>query len=538
MIVKDCPLSPTSKLAHDYNKKREKLYPFFDYDYQEEGVFERRQKELQSRTYQRQELATVLASYHKKLKYHDAALHQLEKLKDDNSLIVVGGQQPGLLTGPAYTIYKALSVIQLAKEQEVRLGVPVVPLFWIAGEDHDFEEVNHLFQLEKNKMTKSKVTQKHDLKTMLSSLQLDHEVTSEWVRSIFNGLPETEHTHDLLSIVLELMKRSHTFVDFFAEIISWMFREEGLLVLDSAHSEIRQLEKQFFVKLVEDNQKLQDNFIQQATELERAGYGNPVEIDPSNTNLFFVENGKRERIVKEGHLYKTHRKFFTLDELKMVAEKNPESLSNNVVTRPLMQEFLLPVLAFVAGPGEIAYWATLKKVFNEYSFKIPPLVPRISLTLIDRKTEKWMSDNQISEADVFSNKMSVLREEWYQNQNKFEIKSVSEQVKQNVGKAHEPLRQFADDIDVTSVQLATKNLEFLLSQIDTVSEKIEKRIRNKYESELNKFDEVESKLYPLQSPQERVFHIFYFLNAFGEDFITRTKELNLPSDGVHKFIYV
>ena len=187
----------------------------------------------------------------------------LEKLKKENSAVIIGGQQAGILTGPLYSIHKVISIIALARQKEKELNIPVVPIFWIAGEDHDFQEVNHIY-LEKNgEIQKVIYPEKVREKRMVSDVGLDREICMEWVEEIVENFGETDHTNELLSFMREAVQESETFVDFFAQIVMGLFKDEGLLVIDSGYARITQSWKRNYLfhklnKLLKINRCVKD----------------------------------------------------------------------------------------------------------------------------------------------------------------------------------------------------------------------------------------------------------------------------------------
>ena len=159
----------------------------------------------------------------------------LEKLNKENSAVIIGGQQAGILTGPLYSIHKVISIITLARQKEKELNIPVVPVFWIAGEDHDFQEVNHIY-LEKNgEIQKVILSRESRDKRMVSDIGLDKEICMTWVEEIIETFGETDHTNELLSFMREAVQESVTFVDFFAQLVMGLFKDDGLLVIDSGY---------------------------------------------------------------------------------------------------------------------------------------------------------------------------------------------------------------------------------------------------------------------------------------------------------------
>ncbi|WP_179295398.1 bacillithiol biosynthesis cysteine-adding enzyme BshC [Bacillus sp. FJAT-45350] len=539
MNVKEYILPLTNDIAKGYIQSDEKIASLFDYSLNDEMKFHKRKEDLEKRNFQRQELASVLEKAHKNYKYNTKALEQIERLKDENSLFVVGGQQPGVLTGPLYTIYKAITVIELAKEQESELGVPVIPLFWIAGEDHDFAEIHHIFiqSNSNNNWKKHAISDQSLNKKMLSYLEIEQKDVKQWLEKVFFSYKETAHTKELYNVALELLERSNTFVDFFAELMSWLFKEEGLLLLDSADKNVRQLEKTYFVKMIEQNQQIQEAFIEGVRQIESLGFTSPIELAVENGNLFYVENGKRHRIDREGEHFNTGKRTLSTDELLKIAKESPEYLSNNVVTRPLMQEELLPVLAFVGGPGEIAYWSTLKEVFHLFSYKIPPLIPRIAATIVDRQTEKWLEEYQVSAEEALQG-VSQEKNKWYEKQKKWNVEETAILVKEKISAVHREFQDLATAIDPSLEKIALKNYQIIEGQLTYLEKKLEGQIRKQYEVELSHFDLIEMSFSPDGKPQERFFNIFYYLNQYGSDLVPRISSLQLKRNYLHKVIYL
>ncbi|MFV8827046.1 bacillithiol biosynthesis cysteine-adding enzyme BshC [Alkalihalobacterium sp. APHAB7] len=538
MNVKEIQLSPTTKVAKAYLEEDPQLLSFFEYDYRNQSTYGSRYEYLRNRTYNRDSLASALTKYNERLVHNEKTLLQIERLRDPNSVVVVTGQQPGLLTGPLYTVYKALTAITLSKQQEKMLGVPVIPVFWVAGEDHDFLEVNHLFLQKNEKLIKHQLYDKtEDNKHPLSGRPLDYEKTKKWIEDVFSSLEETNYTKELLETVTVLLKKSTDYSHFFSQLMAWIFKEEGLVLLDSADPQIRNIESSMFSLLIEENEAINTAFLTQAEEVAKCNYGTPIERNEENANLFILEDGQRQRIDRVNEtLFIANDMKYTKQDLLSIAELSPERLSNNVVTRPLMQEYLLPVLAFVGGPGEIAYWSTLKTVFEVAGMRMPPIVPRLSLTLLEQKYNDWLKSKEITLEDALSKSLSEIRDEWYTQQKKWDIQSTTEQVKDEIERIHAPLRQIAEQLDATSEKLATKNLNILLDQVEFLHQKLERQQKEKYKYELMKYDEIEQIVLPNHKPQERIYNIFQIINQFGHLFIDNIKEQDLDINGHHKII--
>ncbi|SFA46523.1 bacillithiol biosynthesis cysteine-adding enzyme BshC [Parageobacillus thermantarcticus] len=542
MEVREISLAATTPLATDYINGAFPLEKGFSYSLQQEDVFWRRLDDIKERTYPRRELVEYLRSYHQRFHASPETFNNIEKLLRPDSAVVVGGQQAGLLTGPLYTIYKIISIIKLAKEQERNLGVPVVPLFWIAGEDHDIAEVNHIYVAESGKVKKRVYPDVPQEKRMVSDLPLDGEVCSKWIDDIVKTYGETETTNKLLDFLSRCLDESKTFVDFFASIVLRLFASEGLVVLNAADASLRAIESSFFVSLIEHHREVTDAVLQKQRQLRQLGYKNALDVQPHCANLFYYDGRERwllEHDPQKGvFCSKKGEVVFSKDELIQLAKTSPSKLSNNVVTRPLMQEFLLPTLAFVAGPGEIAYWAELREAFSIFGFKMPPVIPRVNVTIVERSIQTDLDDIGVDVMDVFTGRIAEVKEKWLARQTRYPLDEIFANAKAEIEQIHRPLREIGMEIDRGLAGLLTKNANLLQAQIDFLQQTLHRALMRKYETELRKFARVEMSLLPNQTPQERIWNIFYYINKYGFDFLEKLLRLDYKWNGMHKIVYI
>ncbi|MFC3040235.1 bacillithiol biosynthesis cysteine-adding enzyme BshC [Virgibacillus xinjiangensis] len=509
-----------SKLIENYRSVDGDISCFFDYH--PFNDYRKRAEDLRSREFNRTGLADVLLTMNRKWNAPESALENIERLRGDDSMVVVGGQQAGILTGPLYTINKLISVITLARKQENELGKPVIPVFWIAGEDHDFDEINHIYLSEIPRLRKSKIPQQQYGKQSASSLLIDKENSAEWVDFIFSQLKETIYTKDLYKAIKESLEQSLTYVDFFAQLIFRLFEKEGIVLVDSGSTELRQLESSHFVQMVERQQEINGGVMEAYEQLRKKGYSISLEIEEDQANLFYHLNGERILLYRdeEGNWKgKQDEVKMTTEELIAVAKSHPEQLSNNVVTRPLMQELLFPSLAFVGGPGEIGYWAALKPAFRSLRLNMPPVVPRLSFTLVDRKVRKAMDKYGISAEEAVNKGIAEQRENWLASLNNPPISKIVEELKSTLDQAHKPLRETAQDIRADIGDLADKNLEHLNREIDFLHKRMVKAVEETHKKEFHEFDHIQAMMFPNAGLQERTWNPLPFLNENGETFI-------------------
>lgn len=530
MDVRQIDHEPSNKLIKDYLEQKSGILEFFDYPCQDSRNFRLRAEEISQRTYQRTELIDSLMAFNKRYTNNENVFQNIAKLKDSQAMAVVGGQQAGLLTGPAFSIHKCLSVIKMAREQEKHLGVPVVPVFWIAGEDHDLDEVNHVFA-EKNGFLRKKVLENIPVnKQPVSFLKLDQTLTAKWVKDVFHAYGETEHTEAILEKIEEKLQQSETYVDFFAHLIQLLFEKEGLILMDSADRAFRGLEQNYFSQMIEQNESINQSVVNQLSSLKEEGYTVQLDQQETSSNLFYDDGDGRVLLEREQGVFShpgTGEKF-TKDALMQKAEAL--KLSNNVVTRPIMQDMLLPVLAFVAGPGEISYWAALGGAFHEMDIKMPLVVPRLHFTIFDRQTIKWLSEKSIGIDTLFQQEIKNVKEMWLKKEHPYQVDDVIGHYKKQIMENHKPLEQLMSEVDPGHQAFSEKNLTILLDHVEKFEKKVNQLIERKYEVELRRFEHIEQMVQPLNAPQERQWTIFYFINQYGfsliDDLLTAEAAFN------------
>ncbi|MCM3759340.1 bacillithiol biosynthesis cysteine-adding enzyme BshC [Alkalihalobacillus oceani] len=539
MRVGEVNLSSGSGFLKDYREGKERCLPFLDYAFLDREKYKQRAAELLSRSFHREQLAEYFTEVHAQLSYHEEAAQQIEKLKQANSLVVVGGQQAGLLTGPLFTVYKAMSVLLIAKQQEKELGLPVVPVFWIAGEDHDLDEIRYVY-IEKNKKWKKHMLDDGGAANSASKLRLEQKQLRQWLRTVVASLPETAYTKTLLGKLEGFLEEGITYVSFFQKVMNWFFGHEGLLLLDAHDPLLRRLEIPYFERLIEEVEDVQAAQKRGAQAFAEAGYGTPVVTEAENAHLFLEVNGERKRLdyQDESFVVRGSKLRFSKRELRELLQQEPERFSNNVVTRPLMQEWLLPVLAFVSGPGELLYWATLKEVFHHFDWKVPPVIPRYQGTIVPSAVQKWLDQFDYEIEPFLSGGMEQIRETWLAEQNPYPVHEVAQQVREQMLSYHRPLRALAEEMDVTLAALGEKNALIIEDQLKFLEKRMAHFVRQQHEHMLEKFAEAERWLFPLQHPQERVFHPILFVNLLGIEEFRRLLSTNVTLDMRHKLFYL
>lgn len=512
-----------SKLVQDYLKQKEPIMDNFDYNPYRSETMTERLNDIKNTNYNRDQLVSVLMDLHKKWELNDEVELNINRLKNPNSVVVIGGQQAGLLTGPLYTIHKMISIIVFAQQQEKTLGVPVIPVFWIAGEDHDFPEINHIFLPEYKKMKKYPMHQKVNGKSSISHVEIDHQEAKKWLNEIFEQLQETVYTKTLYQQIIGHLDASSSFVDFFAKLTNDFFATQGLVLIDSGDSKVREIEVDFFKQLIIKQPEIAEGVYHKLQKVKQEGYSVSVDVTKMDGHLFYHKNGERIRLMKtvDDHwIGKNQECQFTTDELLAIANQTPEKLSNNVITRPLMQEYLFPTLAFFAGPGELGYWSILKPAFHALDYKMPPVLPRLSFTIIDRASEKKINNYQLEVEQLLEQGATKAKLSWLSGQLSPPLKTLVNEVKEAIEQSHQPLRQLAQDMDADLGLLAEKNLIYLHQQIDYLQKALETRLETKHKRVIADFDQINLIFHPNKGLQERCWNVISLLNQHGIEWLT------------------
>ncbi|MFL6556422.1 MAG: bacillithiol biosynthesis cysteine-adding enzyme BshC, partial [Bacillus sp. (in: firmicutes)] len=298
--------------------------------------------------------------------------------------------------------------------------------------------------------------------------------------------------------------------------------------------------KEFFKKQIFHHEAITYKLLEQQRKIAEKGF--PITIDASeeNANLFYYDQKMNDRLLLEydrGNdcgVGKIGALTFSREQLVEHAEENPAALSNNVVTRPLMQEWLFPTIAFIAGPGEISYWAELKLVFEHFQIKMPPIVPRLNITILDRSIETDVTELHLNLADVLSNGTNKERNQFLEEIKDKEVVALFSRTKEQLVNQYRQIEIKTAELDRGLLPLLKKNESYLLKEIEFMETKLYDAGKLKHDNLLNKYHRVDLALRPDGFPQERVWNIFYYLNQYGLNFIHDLMSGTFEFDGRHK----
>lgn len=501
-----------SSLTFDYLSKKIELEEFYDF-FPDKSGYRNALAAIQQKKFNRPLLVEVLEEQSKWVKNTSAASDKnIQLLLKDNTFSITTGHQLCLFTGPLYFIYKIFSIINLS--EKLKLEFPennFVPVYWMASEDHDFAEVNHFHvygkKIEWNSSengavgdfkTESLLEVKDKLKEILGA-----GANAEYLISLFENA-YLKHS--------DLASATHY-------LVNELFGSYGIVVINGHSKKLKESFIPFFEKDIFENTPFKEvtSSIEKLRQLKYEAQVNPREI-----NCFYMEHGLRARIEKNGNEYQivgTDKKF-SKSELQQLVKSNPEKNSPNVVLRPCYQQFILPNLAYVGGPGELAYWLEYKAMFKAMNLFFPVLTPRKSITIIDNNTLSKIKKLGFSMENVFENEEALVKLYIEKSNNSFNL----EEYKKSIEDLFKKISEETGKIDKTLNAAVEAEKQKNLNSIATLEQKTVRAIKAKLDTEVNQIKAVKSKLFPNGVPQERVDNFSAYYNKWGVDFLSSLKE--------------
>jgi len=353
----------------------------------------------------RSAVAAVLREQNEQLGANQAVLDNIARF-ERGAVAVVTGQQVGLFGGPAYSFYKALSAIE-ASRLLTKSGVDTVPVFWMATEDHDLDEVRHATFFHDGKLVKFELPAQSGSPLPVGPQKLGPQIT-EFVRAatVMLGGPAGG---DLAALLRRSYGPEETYTSSFGKLFAGLFAAHGLILLDPLDPRLHRLAEPIYRQAAEDRNELNDALLARGKELERAGYAAQVKVTGRSTALFFMGNKGREAVRSNGTQFQADSKTWSLQELATAISQSPESFSPNALLRPVVQDYLLPTVAYIGGPSEISYFAQSDVFYNKLLGREPVFLPRAGFTLVDSKAQRLLEQYEITVEDVWAGSQTVRR---------------------------------------------------------------------------------------------------------------------------------
>lgn len=489
-----------------------------------EASFVARAQQLAARQgAERDALAVAVEEYNRRIGNSPAALENARRLADSETMAVVTGQQAGVMTGPLYTVYKALQAVSLAAEMSALLGKPVVPVFWIASEDHDLTEIDHLDLIDRQGQVQ-RLRLNLEAPSHRSAGQVEAgQAAQALLREMLQNLPETEFTPALAASLEGLTAPGGapggSLADWFARIMAWLLGERGLVLFDPMEPALRRLAGPFVSRLLQRNEAVAEALRQGEEKVRDLGFQPTVHREDGAANLFLYEAGVRLPLFRrEGAFAARGGPLHSLDELQRLAQAEPERFSGNVVTRPLIQDYLLPTLAYVAGPGEISYYGLYRPVYAAAGLEPPVYVPRASLTLVEPTAARALEKQGLTvEQALFG--LEGARREVLDREDRIGLTGLFAAFREDFDRRYGQVLEQVLSLDGSLEQVAQENIRQIHAQFGRLEEKARQQHRKNSEVAMRQFDRLALLLRPRDQPQERIFNVMPYLAKFGPDMI-------------------
>ncbi|CAN5849109.1 bacillithiol biosynthesis cysteine-adding enzyme BshC [soil metagenome] len=442
---------------------------------------------------------------------------RLGRILAGDGFFITSGQQPALFGGPLYTLYKALATMRLAETLEPLLGRPVLGLFWIGADDHDWDEANHASVLDADAYVRRLVVRQD---AGAPPLPLSHR---EWGADVSRVVAEFEALLEgapFSAEVVEHVRRAYTpnatVAGSFTDTLRFLLRDRRIALIDSAHPALRRAAAPVLRREIEGSAEHAELLTRQTEKLVAGGYPAQVAVSDDASNVMFLDEGGRDRLVRDARGWHTRREKRALAEADLLArlDAEPERFSPNVLLRPVVESSVLPTIAYVAGPGELRYFAQIGPLFEAHGVMPPVVVPRPSVTIVDARSRRLLGRLRLEPSD--------FRAPWHE--------LVSTVIRRELpGKATDALRRIREGLhaDYAALMDAVEAVDPTLRgplagsrnrslmRANDAEKRIIRHLKRRNEVLLEQLRKSASSLQPVGKPQERVFGALPLVARYG-----------------------
>jgi len=492
----------------DYIDQDPKTYPFYNlFPSMDNFKAQIENKRLNYEPGHRELVVKQLQNQYSNFKLSLSTKKNINYLLDENTFTITTGHQLNLFTGPLYTFYKIISVINSCKILNKEYSAyKFVPVFWLASEDHDFEEIN-FFNIHSSKFSWDK-----EVSGAVG------EISTEGLESVFKNfksiLPKGKSADELMSLFKSTYLEHNSLSEASIFLYNYLFGEEGLIVLEPNHNNLKSTFKSFIKKEVLEKVTF-ESVNKTSQDLKDLNYHE--QVTPREINFFYKTDNLRERIIFKDDRYYINKTdiSFSKDEILFEIESNPDRFSPNSLLRPLYQEVLLPNLSYVGGAGELAYWLQLKSTFNEFDVIFPMLQMRNSVLVHSEKTRNKLEKIGRSPKELFQSEIDL------KNLHTKEISEIN--IDFSVQKKHleeqfKALYKLAEQTDKSFLNAVAAQETKQKNGLDKLEKRLLKAERLKLKDELNRLILLQEKLFPNGNLQERYVNFSDLYLTYGDSF--------------------
>jgi bacillithiol biosynthesis cysteine-adding enzyme BshC len=385
------------QLLRDYLHSYERVSAFFQHKPDLESILNVA-RALDFPADRRREVAGILRQQNQLLGSGEATVANLDRL-DRGAVAVVSGQQVGLFGGPSYAIYKAIAAVRIAKELTEQ-GLDAVPIFWMATEDHDLDEVRHVSFFHEGKLVKFELPAGAGNSAPVGRIPLGMEIDA--LRDEAVKLLRSSGGDGIAQIVSESYRSEETYGSAFGKMLVRLLASFGLILLDPLDLPLHRIAEPILSRAIEQRDALEEQLLDRGKALESAGYPAQVKVTSRSTPLFHISRDGRQAITSNAGKFEAGKRSWTKSELLAEIHREPESFSPNALLRPVVQDFLLPTVAYIGGPSEISYFAQSEVLYRNLLGRMPVMLPRAGFTLLDTKAQRLLKQYGLQVEDVWN----------------------------------------------------------------------------------------------------------------------------------------
>jgi bacillithiol biosynthesis cysteine-adding enzyme BshC len=481
----------------------------------------------------RRSVVDVLRKQNLAFEAGDATAKNLDRLRD-GAFAVVTGQQVGLFGGPAYSVYKALTAIHAARELTTR-GVNAVPVFWLATEDHDLAEVDHCFFPKRGGFERLDLSTTGPSDRRVGDIHLGEAVREISARlvTLLEGVCTEEVTH----WIIESYAPEDTFGSAFGKLMARIFAGRGLIFLDPMSPELHRLSLPIMRRGVAEHKALTAELLARSEKLEKGGYHAQVKVTAQSTLVFRVVEGQRLALRPANGGLSAGGKTESIEETLKALEESPEDFSPNALLRPVIQDALLPTVAYIGGPAEIAYHAQTSLIYEKLLGRAPAILPRAGFTLVPSHVSNLLKKYNLDAREIPQGRHKLRA--------RLEAEALPQALTARFDEGEQAVRNLVEGLR----EPITKLDQTLVGALDTISEKMLfqwNALRAKAGRAegfrtgvlITHENEIGAWLFPNNALQERSFGLLTFLAAEGPALLDELDRHIKAGTGDHCFLFL
>ncbi|HEX8352996.1 MAG TPA: bacillithiol biosynthesis cysteine-adding enzyme BshC [Pyrinomonadaceae bacterium] len=500
---------------------------------------DRRGRVLDAYKTDRAALCEALAESNARWGASAATLANVERLRSAGSVAVVTGQQTGLFTGPLYTLYKALSAVKLAACLTAR-GTDAVPVFWMATEDHDWEEVQsaQFIACDGRLAEVSVPAGLHREGEPVGGVTLDASI-EEAVKRLLDLVPSSEFLPELERLVRESYRPGSTYGDAFARMLAALTGEYGLVLLDPTDAALKRLAAPLYSEAARLGAEMAAATDARSRELEAAGYHAQVHTSPDSFPLFLIADGARRALTRTGggrYRAKGTGHEWSAEELAALALREPERFSPNVTLRAVVQDYLLPTVAYFGGAAEVAYFAQTAESYRVLGRPATPILHRASLTVVERRAGRTLERYGLRLEDFFGGLDPVIARVVEEHLGT-EVAGVLDETDATVGRALDELQARLRDFDPTLAGALDGGRRKIVHQLEGLRARFHRAQMQRDRAVLRQLERAATALYPEKGLQERHVNVASLLARHGRYFVGWIHDAIDLSTNDHQIVY-